>query len=89
MRPEAYAVVTLEAGGDIPATPTSAFGFIVNFGGEAYSAAVIPHGSSTLVQGVPTRVQLQFFVDEAKTLLRTGASFKFFEQGRIGRGEIQ
>lgn len=89
MHPETDAVVTLEAGADIPASPTSSYGFIVDFGGEAYSAAVVPDGSSGLEHSVPTPIRLRFLVDEVREFLRPGASFTFFEQGRTGTGKIQ
>lgn len=88
MHPEADAVVTLQGGADVPASPMTSYGFIVNFDGESYSAAVLPNGSAELKSNVPTRVRLRFNFQEAEEFLRSGASFTFFEQGRTGAGNI-
>jgi hypothetical protein len=88
MHPEVDAIVTLETGADVPASPITSYGFIVRFGSEAYSAAVLPTGSAGLKLNTPTRVRLRFLVEESQDFLRVGASFSFFEQGRTGAGTI-
>lgn len=88
MHPEVDAIVTLEAGADVPASPITSYGFIVRFGSEAYSAAVLPTGSAGLKLNDPTRVRLRFLVEESQELLRAGTPFSFFEQGRTGLGRI-
>lgn len=88
MHPEVDAIVTLEAGADVPASEITNYGFIVSFGKEAYSATVISGGSADLELNVPTRVRLRFRFEESRDFLRTGAAFSFFEQGRTGTGKI-
>ena len=88
MNPEIDAEVVLATGAANSATPVSSFGFIVSFGSESYSAAVIPNGSASLKQSVPSKVRLRFLVPEAQRFLRPGARFSFFEQGRTGEGHV-
>jgi hypothetical protein len=88
MRPEIEAEVVLASGADRTASSVASYGFIVSFGGESFSAAVVPNGSSGLRPGEPCRVRLQFLVEEVAPFLKPGVEFVFFEQGRTGRGVL-
>ena len=88
MRPEADAEVTLSSGVDRPASPVTSYSFLISFGTESFSAAVIPNGSGSLKTEMPCRVRLQFLVAEVAPFLNSGVSFTFFEQGRVGRGFV-
>jgi hypothetical protein len=88
MRPEIEAEVVLASGADRTASPVGSYGFIVSFGTESFSAAVVPNGSSGLKPGEPCRVRLQFLAEEVARFLKPGVDFTFFEQGRIGRGVL-
>jgi hypothetical protein len=88
MKAEANAEVVLSSGSEKPASPVTSYGFIVTFGLESFSAAVVPNGSGTLKAEKPCQVRLQFLVPEAAPFLKPGAEFTFFEQGRTGRGRV-
>ena len=88
MNSETDAEVTLLSGTEIPASPVSSFGFIISFGAEAFSAAVVPAGSMQLRSGEPARVRLRFLVPAVSPFLRSGTEFTFFEGGRSGSGRI-
>jgi hypothetical protein len=70
-----------------PSAPES-WGFIVSFGGESFSSAVLPSGSGGLVVGEPQHVVLRFLVRDVEPYLTPGAQFTFFEQYRTGAGRI-
>ena len=88
MNTEADVEVTLASGADAPVSPVRSFGFIVSFGAESFSAAVLPTGSAALVVGSPVRVRLHFLVPEAAPYLSPGTSFTFFEGARRGSGHV-
>lgn len=72
-----------------PPSPVSSYEFIVTFGAESFSSAVVPSGSGSLVPGEASIVDLQFLAPEAaRPHLRSGAGFTFFEQYRSGTGKV-
>jgi len=87
---EAVAEVVLSiSSANVPASSPESFGFIVNVGAEAFSSAVVPHGSSHLDPGISSQVRLRFLVPEAAaTVIRAGSEFTFFEQRRTGKGRV-
>jgi hypothetical protein len=89
MRPEIFAEVTLFVGADKPPSPVGSYGFIVSFGSDAFSAAVIPAGAGALRVSEPRRVQLRFLVEAALPHLKPGNAFTFSDQGRLGTGKIE
>jgi hypothetical protein len=88
MKVESNAEVVLSSGSEKPASPVTSYGFIVTFGSESFSAAVVPNGSGTLKAEKASRVRLQFLVPEAARFLKPGAEFTFFEDGRSGHGRV-
>jgi len=90
MKPEAIAEITLsEAVPDNELiSPPSSFGFILTFGTESFSAAVVPDGSGLLQPGIPQRVRLRFLVEAVRTSLAAGREFAFQEGRRTGCGRI-